>query len=864
MASSATLFALVILSLCMRSVFGQPDCSSALTCDECVQRHLTCGWCTTLNQVGGTRCLPVVEHGVASICNMSFIVSPESQVRLSQPSSTPTPATGISQVDLRTDRVQNISIDLRPGAAVTFDVQIRRQNNFPVDIYYLLDTTSTFSRNRVNLLANGANIFARIGDLTPERRIGLGTFTDKPVSPYFDVTTAGVLHQVINAAISRCGLLEDGQTNCDPNPNSFVHELDVTNDVAAFSSAINRTLLANKYVSDVRKGMLDALLQSSVCLQDIGWSRFQLGESIRLVIVATNGRFHSQGDGVFGGVLRRSDGKCHLDSNGHYTETLTADYPSLGQVKSALDEADINVFFAIAEPAGVDPIVEYQTVAEDWGGRAQTARLTSNDTEFVSLVFRATQDLSERAFLQLAGDGLEGIQMSATAMCPSGSPVNPGDAVERCNGLEITKEATFRVTISAQECARLSQTRNLQLFVSPAYGRISIDINALCSCNCTSASMKNSSECSGRGDLTCGKCECPDEFPGANCSCNADQVDLSGRMDIDCRPSNAQPGEPTCNGQGICGVTDSCQVGCISCVPGYHGRYCQCSDSLCNLSGNGLPCGGNAQGRCMCDSETCGDCKCLCFPPYDMDAVCNLCPTSMETCRANQRSAVCSNNGNCVCGACQCTGGWTGQTCSACSAGASCLSEVCSNAQPCINAPMECLGRSNCTLCPGASTVSATNSENCNNHFCPANITTLETSPGATHTFYDPKNSPTFQTEGSQCTSTVGNCRITFFTASTQNQLVGIAVVRTNEEQDCDTQFNTLGVVLGIVFGLLGLAIIILIVWKIVTFVLDRREYRHFLEAQKNAKWEKESNPLFKSPTQTFVNPDYKGQPGSS
>ena len=60
------------------------------------------------------------------------------------------------------------------------------------------------------------------------------------------------------------------------------------------------------------------------------------------------------------------------------------------------------------------------------------------------------------------------------------------------------------------------------------------------------------------------------------------------------RPMDAPAGTEPCNANGACEVSSNCTYGCTSCNTGFHGRYCQCADTLCNslLGSNGLPCGG--------------------------------------------------------------------------------------------------------------------------------------------------------------------------------------------------------------------------------------------------------------------------------
>ncbi|XP_065175184.1 multiple epidermal growth factor-like domains protein 6 [Sycon ciliatum] len=298
--------------------------------------------------------------------------------------------------------------------------------------------------------------------------------------------------------------------------------------------------------------------------------------------------------------------------------------------------------------------------------------------------------------------------------------------------------------------------------------------------NCTrevTSPIQSAPQCSSRGDYECGLCECPAAYRGRHCQCNASLIDPSSAR-RECRPSSDVTfSTPACSGQGLCAVTDTgCQLACVSCTPGWHGRFCQCADSLCRAADNGLPCGGHRQGRCCCDSGTCGDCRCLCFPAYNLDTTCNLCDTSLDSCRTSPEKPICSNNGYCLCGKCQCQAGWTGPTCSFCLPGAICSQGQCFLAAACIFAPLECRGSDSCYLCMGENTVSSyyKGGKTCIRHFCPANITfLLLDTPPETYTFDDPSNPPSFRTEGTLCITQ----NVQFFVASSNNRFIGIAVV---------------------------------------------------------------------------------------
>jgi protocadherin alpha len=107
--------------------------------------------------------------------------------------------------------------------------------------------------------------------------------------------------------------------------------------------------------------------------------------------------------------------------------------------------------------------------------------------------------------------------------------------------------------------------------------------------------------------------------------------------------------------------------------------------------------------------------------------------------------------------------------------------------------------------------------------------------------------------------------------------------IRYQASKDCPSTFPTWAIILIIVSGVLFLGFSMLIVWKILDTMQQKRECARFNEEKKRAAWEtvsflyfstflekntinlfyslfslKSENPLYKSATSKFVNPSYK------
>lgn len=81
--------------------------------------------------------------------------------------------------------------------------------------------------------------------------------------------------------------------------------------------------------------------------------------------------------------------------------------------------------------------------------------------------------------------------------------------------------------------------------------------------------------------------------------------------------------------------------------------------------------------------------------------------------------------------------------------------------------------------------------------------------------------------------------------------------VNVQKEKVCSVIGNIYALI-GIVAGSILLAgLLLLLLWKLLTTVHDRREYARFENEQKKAKWSKGENPLYKEAVSKFNNPTF-------
>ncbi|WAQ93858.1 ITB6-like protein [Mya arenaria] len=75
----------------------------------------------------------------------------------------------------------------------------------------------------------------------------------------------------------------------------------------------------------------------------------------------------------------------------------------------------------------------------------------------------------------------------------------------------------------------------------------------------------------------------------------------------------------------------------------------------------------------------------------------------------------------------------------------------------------------------------------------------------------------------------------------------------------CTYPADALFIVLPILAGILGVGLLLIIIWKILTSFYDKIEYARLEHEIQHAKWSKEDNPIYRTPVTTNQNPVYKG-----
>lgn len=628
---------LLALTLCYWSFTVEGSCSdsSSVTCDQCLQTSPLCAWCKQENFTDwfsvGERCDTLdslLEKGCAKT-QVEFPVS-SGQILQDRPLGKKTNNTNGTQIS-----PQKMSLSLRPGSRVTFQVKVQHTEDYPVDVYYLMDLSASMIDDLEMIKDLGSSLSKEMAKLTSKFRMGFGSFVEKPVLPFIKITEQELANPCSRVDVS-----------CLPT-FGYKHVLSLTSRTDKFNDIVARQRVSAN-IDDPECGF-DAVMQAAVCGERIGWRN----DSMRLLVFVSDADSHFGMDSKMAGIVTPNDGQCHLNHENEYYMSTAQEYPTLGQLIDKVVENNILLIFAVTE----EQINNYKNYANLIPG-ATVGVLAKDSRNILELIVTAYKELRSEIELEVLGD-TEELQMSFTAICPNGT-ITPD--MKHCSNVKPGETVVFNVTVELPGC--LSAPRHFSLKPVGLQDTLDIELDSLCSCDCGPPPEGNSSQCSaGQGAFQCGVCVCQPGFMGVNCECNEERALLSNCM--------ASDDAEICSGQGQCYCGQ-----CVCHASGFgriYGPYCQCDNYSC-VRFRGELCGGHGE----CD---CGECHC---EPGWTGEYCN-CSTSTDSC-LSEDGTVCSGRGSCECGQCVCSvQEASGDLCEKCPT----CGDACSSARGCVECHLQ-------------------------------------------------------------------------------------------------------------------------------------------------------------------------------
>ncbi|XP_018552557.1 integrin beta-2 [Lates calcarifer] len=447
------------------------------SCDDCIKSGPYCVWCKQLNftkagEQEAARCdtkaqLKARGCGEEEIISPNISIKPEKNVPLSK---------SFNQQEPVQLSPQEISLKVRPGLPITFNVSFKRVEGYPVDLYYLMDLSYSMKDDLANVKKLGESLFQALKEITEHAQIGFGAFVDKTVLPYTNTNKEKLLKPCDE---------EEADQQCQA-AFGYRHVLSMTPSEKEF-----RNKVKDQYISgnlDSPEGSLDAMMQAAVCGDKIGWRN----SSTRLIVLTTDAGFHMAGDGKLAGILEPNDEQCHMEGN-LYIKSSEMDYPSVGQLAAQFKKHNIQPIFAVTK--NMEAV--YQQLS-NMIPKSEVGVLTSDSGNIVQLIKDAYNRLSSK--VTVTHDNLpDDVSVVYKPICKH---PQPSDNEGICDNVSVGEEISFEVTVTARSCMERKSFTIRPLGIKDT---LTVTLSTNCECECE-VDETNHVHCREKGRVSCGIC----------------------------------------------------------------------------------------------------------------------------------------------------------------------------------------------------------------------------------------------------------------------------------------------------------------------------------------------------------------------
>ncbi|KAA8585372.1 hypothetical protein FQN60_004066 [Etheostoma spectabile] len=524
-------------------------------------------------------------------CSKTAVEFPSSTLSIQENKPLSDKASGTAD-DVTQIKPQKIHMALRPGDTKHFTVSVKQVEDYPVDLYYLMDLSYSMKDDLARLRTLGNELAVAMGRTTSNLRMGFGAFVDKTTSPYMYMYPPEAVKNPCYGIHDTC-LAQFG----------FKHVLSLTERVARFTEEVGKQQVSRN--RDAPEGGFDAVMQA---VDKIGWRP----DASHLLVFTTDAKTHTALDGRIAGIVQPNDGVCYLDNDNVYNKSTVLDYPSLALITDKMSENNINLIFAVT-----------------------------------SYVVPLYQKIRSKVELELLGVPEE-LNLSFNATCLNGEVIR---GLKSCSGLKIGDTVSFSVEAQLRGCPK-EKSRTFTIKPRGFKDSLEVTMDFACGCECEAKAEAKSPICSkGNGTYECGVCQCHQGRLGPRCECSVE--DYSPSDDANCIP---KPEGPSCSGRGdcLCGQCSChanefgqvwgkyCECDDFNCLrfkgslcSGWKGENCNCTTRIDTCMSNiGMLCSG--RGNCECG-------VCQCTQPGAYGETCEKCPTCPDSCTIKKECVECQH-----------------------------------------------------------------------------------------------------------------------------------------------------------------------------------------------------------------------------
>jgi len=96
------------------------------------------------------------------------------------------------------------------------------------------------------------------------------------------------------------------------------------------------------------------------------------------------------------------------------------------------------------------------------------------------------------------------------------------------------------------------------------------------------------------------------------------------------------------------------------------------------------------------------------------------------------------------------------------------------------------------------------------------------------------------------------------YTYSRQNDTDDKILLTVQQGLICPAEPDIVAIILGVIAGIVGIGLALLLIWKLLATIQDRRDFANFEKDRQNPRWDMGENPIYKEATSTFQNPTFK------
>jgi len=210
----------------------------------------------------------------------------------------------------------------------------------PLDLVFLQDLSGSFFDDVLTVQSLVPDLVSTIRSFQADSRFGVASFIDKPVDPF----------------------------GAD-NDYVYRQDLALTTDESLLQATINDLIVGAG--GDGPESQIEALMQLALRAGDMGYR----SEAARVTVLMTDAGFHAAGDFSLAPV---NDGDSTLDGD---PAGSGEDYPSLVQLKRALEAANIVPLFAVT----ADVLTDYNDLVT-FLGRGSVVTLSSDSSDLVDVL----------------------------------------------------------------------------------------------------------------------------------------------------------------------------------------------------------------------------------------------------------------------------------------------------------------------------------------------------------------------------------------------------------------------------------------------------------------------------------------------